>query len=68
MAQQKKGRPRNRKAEGARTLAVAVYQQEIDILEKAMEMQKELGSRASISSCLRYAIHVTDWEKMPPIY
>lgn len=62
------GEARSRKAKGARTLAVAVYEQEMEILEAAMKRQEELGSRATLSSCLRWAINTVNFDEMPPVY
>jgi hypothetical protein len=59
---------RARKVEGAKTIAVALYAREVAILEAAMKRQEDLGSRATISSCLRWALNAVDFEQMPPIY
>lgn len=59
------GVKRSRKAADSKTLGVVIYQREKDILAKALERQERLGSRATVSTCIRWAINTVDFDTMP---
>ena len=52
----------------AKTLAFALYDAEVELLREAVRLNQEKGGRASMSQCVRWALHAVDWDDMPPVF
>lgn len=52
----------------AKTLAFALYDAEVELLREAVRLNQEKGGRASMSQCVRWALHAVEWDEMPPVF